>query len=124
LAEFDVEILYASMDTPEQNTAFARSLDARTPVVSDPTGETARRYGVVSIGGFFPRRWTFYIDERGILREIDRGVNPATAGQDIVERLGRLGFPRHSSEGSTGAPTEPVGESAPEGEAAEGRSGP
>ncbi len=99
-----------SLDTVEQNAAFAKALDARTPVVSDPGGETAKRYGVLAFGGLHARRWTFYIDERGILRAIDRDVDPSTAGQDIVTRLEALGFPRLSSpsSGSGEGPAEPA----------------
>jgi peroxiredoxin Q/BCP len=111
-----VEILYVSLDTVEQNAAFAKELDARTPVVSDPGGETAKRYGVLAFGGLYARRWTFYIDAQGILRDIDQEVDPATAGQDIVDKLEALGFPRLSSpERGPGAGAPMPGEAAPEG---------
>ena len=92
-----MEILYVSLDTAEKNAEFAKAMEAETLVLSDPDGETGRRFGVVGVGGFFAKRWTFYIDGDGILREIDKNVNPATAGQDIVRKLDALGFPRLSS---------------------------
>ena len=72
-------------------------MEARTPVLSDPDGQTARRYDVIGFGGLYAKRWTFYIDGEGILRLIDKNVAPATAGQDIVRNLEALGFPRVSS---------------------------
>ena len=72
-------------------------MKTKTLVLSDPDGATARRFGVVGFGGLYSKRWTFYIDGDGILRDIDKNVNPGTAGQDIVERLEALGFPRLSS---------------------------
>jgi peroxiredoxin Q/BCP len=87
-------VLYASLDDAEKNAAFAEALGAVHPVVSDPDGVSARRYGVVALGGLYARRWTFYIDARGILRYVDREVAPATAGQDMVRRLESLGFPK------------------------------
>ena len=67
---------------------------ARLPVVSDPKGAVAKRFGVLGIGGLYSKRWTFYIDSAGILRAIDKQVKPETAGADIVRKLQELDFPR------------------------------
>lgn len=83
-----------SLDDPEKNAAFAESLGAEMVLLSDPGGEVARRYGVTSLGGLYARRWTFYIDGEGVLREIDKDVNVESAGQDIARKLGELGFPK------------------------------
>ena len=85
-----------SLDTPEKNAEFAASMDAGFPVVSDPEGRVARRFGVLGPGGLYSRRWTFYIDAEGILRALDKDVEPATAGADMVHRLEALGFSRRS----------------------------
>ena len=89
-----------SLDSPEKNRAFAESLEAKQVLLSDPTGETARAYGVSGFGGFFARRWTFYIDGEGIIREIDKQVRVESAGQDIADHLEALGFPRRAAESS------------------------
>jgi len=83
-----------SLDDPEKNRAFAESLGAKQVLLSDPTGIAASAYGVSKPGGLHARRWTFYIDREGTLREIDRDVQVETAGQDIARKLGELGFPR------------------------------
>jgi peroxiredoxin Q/BCP len=83
-----------SVDDPERNKDFAESLDARLVLLSDPLGVAARDYGVVSPGGAFARRWTFYIDRAGRVRKIDKRVDVATAGQDIARTLEELGFPK------------------------------
>lgn len=72
-------------------------MKTKTLVLSDPDGETAKRFDVIGFGGLYAKRWTFYIDADGILREIDKSVKPQTAGQDIVRKLEALGFPRLSS---------------------------
>ncbi len=90
-------MLYVSLDTAEKNAEFAEAMKTKTLVLSDPDGETAKRFGVIGFGGLYARRWTFYIDGDGILREIDKQVKPETAGQDIVEKLEALGFPKLSS---------------------------
>lgn len=82
-----------SLDTPEKNAEFAKSLEAKHVLLSDPSGETAKAYGVAGFAGLFAKRWTFYIDRDGVIRAIDKEVATATAGQDIARRLGELGIP-------------------------------
>jgi thioredoxin-dependent peroxiredoxin len=83
-----------SLDAPEKNREFAESLDAKHVLLSDPSGEAARAYGVAGFGGLFAKRWTFYIDREGTIRAIDKNVSTATAGQDIARKLGELGLPK------------------------------
>ncbi len=83
-----------SLDTAEKNRDFAKSLEAKHVLLSDPTGEVARAYGVAGFTGLFANRWTFYVDATGKIREIDRNVSTSTAGQDIARKLGELGFPK------------------------------
>lgn len=90
-------MFYVSLDTPANNAKFAASMGAILPVVSDPGGKVAKRFGVLGVGGLYAKRWTFYIDKQGILRAIDKNVRPKTAGADIVKTLWELDFPRRSS---------------------------
>jgi peroxiredoxin Q/BCP len=85
-----------SLDAPEKNREFAEGLGAKHVLLSDPSGEAARAYGVAGLGGLFAKRWTFYIDREGVIREINRKVSTRTAGQDIVRKLGELGFPKRA----------------------------
>ena len=93
-------MLYVSLDTPIKNAEFAASVGALLPVVSDADGEVAKKFGVLGLGGLFTKRWTFYIDAEGVLRDVDKNVRPATAGADIVRKLQELGFPRRASTAS------------------------
>jgi peroxiredoxin Q/BCP len=83
----------ASTDSEADNRGFAEKNEASFPILSDPSKETARAYGVLS-GMGFARRWTFYIDADGIIRKIDRDVDPRTAGADLVANLEALDVPR------------------------------
>ena len=83
-----------SLASPKENAEFGKSLEAGFPVISDPTGEAAKAYGVMKEGRPYPMRWTFYIDPDGIIRKVDKNVNPDTAGDDTVRTLEELGFPR------------------------------
>ena len=83
-----------SFDDAEQNKAFAESLEAKHVLLSDPSGDTAKAYGVKKLGGLYASRWTYYIGQDGVIREIDKDVNAESAGQDIARKLDELGFPR------------------------------
>ncbi len=63
------------------------------PILSDPTKETARAYGVLGMTGM-ASRWTFYIGTDGRILEIDRHVSARTHGADVVDTLKRLGIAR------------------------------
>lgn len=92
IRNFDVAYFMASIDTVEDNRAFAEKNEASFPILSDPDKDMSRAYGVLSDRGY-ANRWTFYIDGEGIIREIDKSVNPMKAGANMVDKLKALGFP-------------------------------
>jgi thioredoxin-dependent peroxiredoxin len=81
----------ASVDTPEDNKAFAEKEHADFPILSDAGKQVATAYGVVTPERQFAQRWTFYIGPDGKILAIDKQVKPATSGQDIVAKLKELG---------------------------------
>ncbi len=82
----------ASTDSIEDNTGFAEKNGATFPILADPTKAVSEAYGVLTSRGF-AARWTFYIDPDGKVAKIDRNVNPANAGADLVANLQALGAP-------------------------------
>ena len=90
LREFDVAYFTASVDSPEKNKAFAESVGADYPILSDPKGEVAREYGVTSLVKPFASRWTFYIGKDGKILLIDKNVNTATHAADVAKKLEEL----------------------------------
>ena len=87
-----------SVDTLEDNKAFAAKEQADFPMLADPEKKAAAAYGVIPPDAppnrQFARRWTFYIDPSGKIAAIDKEVKPATSGQDIVQKLGELKVPK------------------------------
>jgi peroxiredoxin len=83
-----------SLDEADKNKQFADSVGANFVLLSDPGKQNAERYGVLAFGGLYTKRWTFYIDGQGILRKIDKNVDPDTAGQDVAATLTELGIGR------------------------------
>ena len=83
-----------SVDDADTNRKFAESLEADFPLLSNPAGDVARAYGVVSPARQFPQRWTFYIGDDGRILYIDKDVNASSAGAQVVERLAALNVPK------------------------------
>ena len=79
----------ASCNTVKENTDFAKSLDLDYSILSDPTGATAKSYGIHN--GRFSSRCTFYIGKDGKILHIDKKVNSGQHAADVVKKLGELG---------------------------------
>ena len=79
----------ASVDSVDANRKFAASLGAPYPILSDPTKEVARAYGVLAPSGF-ASRWTFYIGADGRILDIDKKVSPSSHGADVARRVAEL----------------------------------
>jgi peroxiredoxin Q/BCP len=90
IRKYDAAYFTASVDDAEQNKKFAESLNLDYPILSDPTKETAKAYGVLNERGM-ANRWTFYIDKNGKIAHIDQKVNTETHGNDIATELKNLG---------------------------------
>ncbi len=86
-----------SVDTLQENKAFAEKEHADFPMLANPDKKVAFAYGVISPDTppdrQFAKRWTFYIDPTGKIAYIDRQVRPATSGQDVVTHLAELKVP-------------------------------
>jgi peroxiredoxin Q/BCP len=93
IAAYDAAVFMVSLDPPQQNAEFAKSVDAKQVLLSDEGGSVAAAYGVGG-GGGYAKRWTYYVDKDGVLRAIDTEVATDTAGKDIARKLGELGFPK------------------------------
>ena len=79
-----------SVDPIEDNKGFATEHSADFPLLSDPTKDTAKAYGVLNDERGFAMRHTFYIDPNGVIVAIDREVKPATSAEDMASKLAGL----------------------------------
>jgi len=86
---YDVAYFMASVDTPERNLEFARVTEADFPLLSDPAKTVATSYGVLG-GRGNANRWTFYIGPDGKIQYIEKQVNAARAGEDVLAKLAEL----------------------------------
>jgi thioredoxin-dependent peroxiredoxin len=104
IKKYDVAYFMASVDPLEENLKFAKATsvklgdqmvdkkEADFPLLSDPTKETATKYGVLNARGM-ANRWTFYIDKDGKIAAIDTAVKPPTSAEDMLAKLAELHIP-------------------------------
>ncbi len=90
LKAYDVAYFTASCDTVEDNKKFAESLGLDFPILSDPTRESAKAFGVLGPKGN-ANRVTFYIGKDGKILFVDKAVKTETHGPDMAAKLGELG---------------------------------
>jgi len=101
---YDVSYFMASVDPLEKNMEFAKATsvklgdqlvskkEADFPLLSDPTKETAKAYGVLNERGT-ANRWTFYIDKTGKISYIEKMVKPDTSAEDMITKIAELKVP-------------------------------
>jgi peroxiredoxin Q/BCP len=95
LRKYDVAYFAASVDDEALNKQFSDKLQLDFPLLSDPTKETAKAYGVLNERGM-ANRSTYYIDKNGKISAIDQKVNPEGYGETVAARLKDLGVPSKS----------------------------
>jgi peroxiredoxin Q/BCP len=103
IRKYNVAYFMASVDPLEKNIEFAKATsvdlgarggvvakkEADFPILSDPTKETAKAYGVLGQSGL-ASRWTFYIGKDGKILAIEKAIKPATSAEDMAAKLGEL----------------------------------
>ncbi len=90
-----------SVDQAEENQRFAAEHGGETfPILSDPSKEMAKAYGVLHPRGFC-NRWSFYIDKEGVIQKIDKTVKFVTAGADMAAAIAELGWGSDDAEDPT-----------------------
>ncbi|WP_445359155.1 peroxiredoxin family protein [Microbulbifer sp. ANSA005] len=97
IKDYEVTYFMASTDDLDDNTRFAEESEADFPLLSDPTGETAKAYDVLIPVMNIARRVTIYIGKDGRIKKIDKDIKPATSAEDIARTLGELGVKKESA---------------------------
>lgn len=94
LAKYRVQVFGASVDPVELNKQFAEKGSYNFPLLSDPDKSYAKKLGVLNPAGTYAQRWTFVIDDKGILRDIDKAVKVDNHGKDVAAKMEALGIPK------------------------------
>lgn len=92
LRKYNVAYFTASNDPVAKNTDFAKSLMLDYPILSDPTSETAKAYGVYNADRNAANRVTFIIGPDGKILDILTMVNTKDHATQLATRLAELGL--------------------------------
>jgi peroxiredoxin Q/BCP len=79
-----IQVFGLSLDSVVDQKAFHAAEELNFALLSDPDGSVAVKYGVLMKDKPFTERVTFVIDPQGVLRAIDREVDVASHGDDVV----------------------------------------
>ena len=90
IRKYDVAYFTASVDEEQKNKEFAESLKLDYPILSDPSKETAKAFGVLNERGM-ANRWTYYIDKNKKIAAIDQKINTENHSKDIAAALKEIG---------------------------------
>ncbi len=91
LRGYKVALFAISVDKPEDNKTFAENLSLPYPILSDPSRDTARAYGVLR-GLPLAARHTIYIGKDGKVLRVDDSIKTASAAQDMLKHFEELGI--------------------------------
>ena len=94
LKEFEVAYFTASTDDVKKNADFAKSLELDYPILCDPSGENAKKFGVYNAERNAAARVTFVIGKDGkVLAVLDK-VNTESHGSELAKLLDVLKIER------------------------------
>jgi peroxiredoxin Q/BCP len=79
-----------SMDDTTACAEFVKQQNLNFPLLSDPDGSAVSKYGAGADGKPYSARITYVIDPEGVLRHVDKSVNVATHGADLVALVKKL----------------------------------
>lgn len=85
-----MDVYGISMDSVADQAKFTKAQELNFPLLSDPDGSAVEKYEVRMENRPLAARVTFVIDERGVVRHVDREVKVDTHGADLVALVKRL----------------------------------
>ncbi len=85
----ETELFAISVDTVEDQAKFVKDYNIPYLHLSDTLKDTCKKYAGLNFVGL-PKRSTFVIDKKGIIRKIFRDINVEQHGQEIANFLKQL----------------------------------
>lgn len=83
----EIRVFGISLDSVALQKQFHEREELNFPLLSDPDGSVAGKFGALVKGRPFANRLTYVIDKEGVLRAIDDKVDVSKHGQDLVELI-------------------------------------
>ena len=86
----EVRVFGLSLDSVAKQKEFHEREELNFPLLSDPDGSVAWKYGTAGPGEDYARRVSFVIDPEGVLRAIDTEVDVTRHGEELIELIESL----------------------------------
>ena len=90
LETIGVDLYGISLDSVQEQAQFVEKQHLNFPLLSDPDGSVAAKYGVLEPGAQYTRRVTFVIDDQGVLRHVIDKVDVSKHGEDLAVLIDEL----------------------------------
>jgi len=84
LETIGADVYGISLDSVQEQAQFVEKQHLTFPLLSDPDGSVAAKYGVLEPGAQYTKRVTFVIDDQGVLRKILDQVDVKKHGEDLA----------------------------------------
>jgi len=85
-----VRVFGISFDSVAEQKTFHEREELNFPLLSDPDGSVAAKYGAAVPGRPFAQRLSFVIDPEGVLRAVDEKVDVMKHGDDLLKLIESL----------------------------------
>ena len=76
-----------SLDDVADMGRFHKEQNLNFKLLSDPDGSVARKYGALAKGGQYASRYSYVIDNEGVLRHIEKSVKVKSHGTDLLDKI-------------------------------------
>lgn len=79
-----------SRDSVAKQAKFHKQEKLNFPLLSDPDGSVVAKFGNAYANRPFAKRWTFVLDNKGVVRHIFKKVKVRSHGEELLTVLGKL----------------------------------
>ena len=80
-------VIGISVDSVESHSKFSEKYNLPFSILSDSSKEVAKAYGVLGIGGFLAKRFTFVINKEGKITHIFPKVDVKQHNEEVLRAL-------------------------------------
>lgn len=80
-------VIGISVDSVESHSKFSEKYNLPFSILSDSSKEVAKAYGVLGIGGFLAKRFTFLINKEGKITHIFPKVDVKQHNEEVLRAL-------------------------------------
>jgi len=86
----DADVFGISTDTVENQAKFYKDQHLNFTLLADPDGKVVAQYGTKMPVMNMSKRWTFIVDPKLVIRDIERDVDPVLDASKVAAKIAEL----------------------------------